>query len=61
VLNRDSLKGLDYRWITELVPWLVEGLEEPRREVALRAIPAPMRLLNRYRWQPRYDRQRRWE
>jgi iron-sulfur cluster repair protein YtfE (RIC family) len=60
-LNRSSMRGMSYRWISELVPWVVDGLPEPRQDIALRAIPAPMRLLHRYRWQPRYERQRRWE
>ncbi len=60
-LNRDSMRGMDYRWISELVPWVLEGLSERRKQMALRAIPAPMRLLNRYSWEPRYARQRHWE
>lgn len=59
-LNRDAMRGMSYRWISELVPWVVEGLTEPRKKIALDAIPAPMRLLYRYSWQPRYERQRRW-
>jgi hemerythrin-like domain-containing protein len=61
VLNRDAMRGMSYRWISELVPWVVEGLPEPRRQIALDAIPAPMRLLHRYSWEPRYERQRRWD
>lgn len=29
-LSRDSMRGMSYRWISELVPWVVEGLPEPR-------------------------------
>lgn len=61
VMNRDAMRGMSYRWISELVPWVVEGLSESRTQVALSAIPAPMRLLHRYSWQPRYERQRRWD
>jgi iron-sulfur cluster repair protein YtfE (RIC family) len=60
-LNRSAMRGMSYRWISELVPWVVDGLDRPREDVALRAIPAPLRVLHRYRWQPRYERQRRWE
>lgn len=60
-LNRSAMRGMSYRWISELVPWVVEGLPEQRQDIALRAVPAPLRLLHRYRWQARYQQQRRWE
>lgn len=60
VLNRRAMRGMSYRWISELVPWVVDAQSERSKEIALNAIPAPMRVLYRYRWQPRFDRQRRW-
>lgn len=60
-VSRDSMRGMSYRWISELVPWVTDGLPDPRKRVALGAIPAPMRLLYRVSWLPRYERQRRWE
>lgn len=60
VMNRKAMRGMSYRWISELVPWVVDGQPERGRQIALKAIPAPMRVLYRYSWQPRYDRQRRW-
>lgn len=60
-MNRDSMRGMSYRWITEMVPWVVEDLPQQRTDVALRAIPAPMRVLYRRSWKPRYARRRRWD
>lgn len=60
VLNRRAMKGMSYRWISELVPWVVDGQPEQSKQIALRSIPAPMRVLYRHSWQPRYERQRRW-
>lgn len=60
VMNRKAMRGMSYRWISELVPWVVDGQPERRKQIALKTIPAPMRLLYRYSWQPKYERQRRW-
>jgi hypothetical protein len=60
-LSKDAMKKMNYRWVTEMVPWLVDGLPPERSRVALANIPAPLRLLNRYSWEPRHRRTRRWE
>jgi Hemerythrin HHE cation binding domain len=41
------------------VPWALEGLGDAERRQFLRALPAPVRVLSRLAWEPRYRRRAR--
>lgn len=60
VLNRTAMKELSFGEIAQLGPYIVDGAppEDVRRVLA--ELPAPLRLVHRLWWNPRYQRARRW-
>ncbi len=60
-LNKASMKELSYSEIAALSPWLLEGATPEDVSRILAELPAPLRLVHRYWWNPRYRKVRRWE
>ena len=38
-------------------PWIFDGADAVERDAVLQMPPAPVRILCRYVWEPRYERQ----
>lgn len=60
-LNRSSMKELSYSDIAQLGPYLLDGASPADVRRVLAELPAPLRLVHRFWWNPRYQRARRWE
>ena len=54
--ERASAKGVALRGAAQFFPWVLEGADPEDAEVALEALPPPIRVLCRRRWIPRYER-----
>lgn len=61
VLNRSSMKELSYSDIAQLGPYLLDGAAPDDVRRVLAELPAPLRLVHRFWWNPRYQRHRRWQ
>lgn len=61
VLNRSAMRELSFSEIAQLGPYVLESAppEDVRRLLA--ELPAPLRLVHRFWWNPRYQRVRRWD
>jgi hemerythrin-like domain-containing protein len=61
VVNRTAMKELSFSEIAQIGPYVLEGAppEDVRRIMA--ELPAPLRLVHRFWWNPRYQRVRRWD
>jgi hemerythrin-like domain-containing protein len=59
-LNRASVKEASLSQLAQLAPWVLDGAgpEDVRR--ILSELPAPVRLVHRLWWNPRYRKARRW-
>ena len=42
------------------VPWILEGIPLAQQHRFLAELPAPVRLINRHLWQPRYRQRNLW-
>ncbi|HEX5510790.1 MAG TPA: hemerythrin domain-containing protein [Actinomycetales bacterium] len=60
-LNRDAMKELSYSQLAELGPYILEGEPPDDARRVLAELPAPLRLVHRMWWNPRYQRARRWK
>jgi iron-sulfur cluster repair protein YtfE (RIC family) len=60
-LNKASMKELSYSEIAALGPWLLDSASSDDVSRVLDELPAPVRLLHRFWWSPRYQKARRWE
>lgn len=60
-LNQAALKELSMSEIAGLSPWLLDGATPEEVRTVLTELPAPVRMLHRFWWNPRYERARRWE
>jgi hypothetical protein len=49
-----------YKGATISVPWLLDGFASDERERVLTRFPAPVRLLNKLRWEPQCRQQNLW-
>jgi Hemerythrin HHE cation binding domain len=49
-------RGLGLSGAARFFPWLLDDAEPARRAAILATLPAPLRLLVRHRWEPRYRR-----
>jgi hemerythrin-like domain-containing protein len=49
------------RGASNWIPWIVDGMAPADAHRFLARFPAPLRLLNRLLWAPRYDRRRLWQ
>lgn len=49
-------RGLGLSGAARFFPWLLDDAEPGRRAAVLATLPAPLRLLVRHRWEPRYRR-----
>jgi hypothetical protein len=45
---------------SEMFAWILDGADPSRAAATLGQLPPPLRLLYRARWQPRYQKTRRW-
>ncbi len=61
VLNRSAMKELSYSEIAQLGPYLLDDASPDDVRRVLSELPAPLRLVHRFWWNPRYQRSRRWE
>lgn len=61
VLNRSSMKELSFSEIAQLGPYILDGAPPDDVRRVLAELPAPLRLVHRWWWNPRYRRSRRWE
>jgi hemerythrin-like domain-containing protein len=61
VLNKSSMKELSYSDIAQLGPYLLDGAPPDEVRRVLSELPAPLRLVHRFWWNPRYQRDRRWQ
>jgi hemerythrin-like domain-containing protein len=61
VLNKASVKELSFSEIAQLGPYVLEGAPPADVRRVLAEFPAPIRLVHRFWWNPRYQRTRRWE
>lgn len=61
VLNKSSMKELSYSDIAQLGPYIVDGASPDDVRRVLSELPAPLRLVHRFWWNPRYRRDRRWQ
>jgi hemerythrin-like domain-containing protein len=61
VLNKASVKELSFSEIAQLGPYVLEGAPPDDVRRVLAELPAPIRLVHRLWWNPRYRRVRRWE
>ncbi|HEU4337436.1 MAG TPA: hemerythrin domain-containing protein [Nocardioides sp.] len=61
VLNKSAMKELSYSEIAALGPYLLDGASPDDVRRVLSELPAPLRLVHRFWWNPRYQRIRRWE
>jgi hypothetical protein len=43
------------------LPWLLDGASAEQAQVVLAELPAPLRVVYRRIWQPRYARHDHWE
>jgi hypothetical protein len=55
------MKELSYSEIAELGPYLLDDASPDDVRRVLSELPAPLRLVHRFWWNPRYQRSRRWE
>ena len=60
-MNKASMKELSLNEIAELGPFILDGAPPDDVRRVLSEFPAPLRLVHRWWWQPRYRRVRRWE
>lgn len=60
-LNKASMKELSYSEIAALSPWLLDGASPEDVRRVLDELPAPLRLVHRFWWNPRYRKARRWK
>lgn len=60
-LTKASMKELRLSDIAQIGPYLLEGASPAEVRVVLDELPAPVRLVHRFWWNPRYQRVRRWE
>lgn len=61
VLTKSSMKELSFSEIAELGPYVLDGASPDDVRRVLSELPAPLRLVHRFWWNPRYQRSRRWE
>jgi len=61
VINRTAMKELSFSEIAELGPYILDSAPPPDVRRVLAEFPAPLRLVHRFWWNPRYQRARRWE
>lgn len=60
-LNKASVKELSFSEIAQLGPYVLDGAAPADVRRVLAELPAPLRLVHRFWWNPRYQRVRRWE
>ena len=48
------------RGVSTWIPWIIDGMPQAERRGFLARFPAPLRLLNRLLWAPRYRRRHLW-
>ncbi|MGW0175889.1 hemerythrin domain-containing protein [Rhodococcus sp. NPDC003322] len=60
-VSKHAIHDLTYRELADAAPYLTEGAPEHRVRIVVGVLPPPLRLVYRYRWNPRYRRVRRWE
>jgi hemerythrin-like domain-containing protein len=61
VLNRSAMKELSFSEIAQMGPYVLEGAPPDDVRRILAELPAPLRLVHRLWWNPRYQRARRWD
>lgn len=49
------------RGASQFLPWLLDGVSADQAQLVLAELPAPLRLVYRRIWQPRYARPARWD
>lgn len=54
------VKSLRVLSVADFVPWLTDGVPGGSPELVAAVLPAPLRPVNRWVWQPRYHRVSRW-
>ena len=60
-LSRSIQREMGLKGAAAVVPWVMDELPPRAAREVLGQLPIPLRVLYRYRWQPRYRRTRRWE
>ena len=60
-MNKASMKELSLSELAALGPFIVDGAPPQDVRRILSEFPAPLRLVHRFWWNPRYQRVRRWE
>src|SRR5215510_9165236 len=57
----DQRRKSGIRGAAQFLPWLLDGASAEQTQVALAELPAPLRVVYRRIWQPRYARHDHWE
>ena len=57
----DQRRKSGIRGAAQFLPWLLDGASAEQAQVVLAALPAPLRVVYRRIWQPRYARHDHWE
>ncbi|WP_432937113.1 hemerythrin domain-containing protein [Kribbella sp. CA-253562] len=60
-LSRSVQREMGLKGAATVLPWIMDDLPPRRAQQVLDELPVPMKVLYRYRWNPRYRRTRRWE
>jgi iron-sulfur cluster repair protein YtfE (RIC family) len=55
--GKATAKAVGMRGSARFVPWIFDGADPGERQAVLQMPPPPVRLLCRYAWEPRYQRQ----
>lgn len=54
------VKSLKILSVADFVPWLTDGVSGEQEKTITTILPAPIRLVYRWAWKPRYDKVSRW-
>src|SRR5215831_5066353 len=57
----DQRRKSGIRGAAQFLPWLLDGASAEQTQVVLAELPAPLRVVYRRIWQPRYARHDHWE
>jgi len=57
----DQRRKSGIRGAAQFLPWLLDGASAEQAQVVLAELPAPLRVVYRRIWQPRYARHDHWE
>lgn len=60
-MNKASMKELPLSELAALGPFILDGASPDDVRRVLSEFPAPLRLVHRFWWEPRYRKVRRWE